>query len=201
MYIIIEGMPSSGKTTLAKKAAEKYGSVYFKSVLSGDSFGQQLRKVRDTCTDGVAVDLLHIVDLFRNEIQISKLISEGRSVVRDKCFLSSLAHILSIDEDINGELKNLLRDSFDEIAKNMVVPDAVFLINSDYYDSSLRINGKTDTSQIDNVILGDKIRFETQYNYLKSLAEQYFPNRIFYIDGNISISEEIEILENVLKVV
>lgn len=40
MYLIIEGMPSSGKTSLAKTLANRCQGIYFKSLLPDDGFGK-----------------------------------------------------------------------------------------------------------------------------------------------------------------
>lgn len=43
MYLIIEGMPSSGKPTLAKALAARYQGIYFKSLLPDDGFWDLVR--------------------------------------------------------------------------------------------------------------------------------------------------------------
>ena len=45
MYIIVEGMPGSGKTTLSKRLAEKLNAIYIKSIFSNTAYGDALRGV------------------------------------------------------------------------------------------------------------------------------------------------------------
>ena len=46
MYILLEGMPGTGKTTIAKGLAEITGAEYVKSVISDSRFGNSIKKVR-----------------------------------------------------------------------------------------------------------------------------------------------------------
>lgn len=77
--------------TLAKALADSLRADYIKSLLPDDAFGQKIRMLRDGRADETTVNLSHIVDLFRNELQIAGALADGKSVARDKRFLSGLA--------------------------------------------------------------------------------------------------------------
>lgn len=80
VYLIIEGMPSSGKTILANTLTDCCQGTYFKSLLLDDGFGKLMRRIWDAALNSTESDLLHMVDFFRNECTISKMLAEGKSV-------------------------------------------------------------------------------------------------------------------------
>lgn len=192
MYIIIEGMPSSGKTSVAKTLVQNYNATYFKSLLPNDSFGDRIRDLRDSRKRETESTLFHVIDLFRNELQIRRLISDGEHVVRDKCFISSLAHVLSVENESSEEVRQLLLNSYEELAKQMLMPDKfIFLDRS--LEFSREISGhKDDKSVMDSIILDDTGRFENQKHQLKLLAEKYFADRMILVSGTDTMENDIK---------
>lgn len=200
MYLIIEGMPSSGKTTLAKFLAERYNAEYYKSLLPNDVFGNQIMKIREARKNNVEIDLLHIIDLFRNELHIMKMLSMGRTVVRDKCFLSSYAHCLSEYEDLDCETQKSIRMAYDEIYSAMARPDAIVLLDRSLEYSKKMCIAKGDLSLLDEHILGTPERFFLQKSYLANLAKKYFGNCLILLSNNETLEEEVNIVERRIRI-
>ena len=48
MYILVEGMPGTGKTTIAKRLAEMLNAEYVKSIFSNTTYGDSLRVILNT---------------------------------------------------------------------------------------------------------------------------------------------------------
>ena len=192
MYIIVEGMPSSGKTTISHILAKKYNAEYFKCLLPDDDFGNELRLLRDSGKYETEVLLLHAVDLLRNELQVSKILSGGKNIIRDKCFISSLAHILAVKPLMPQEVKHLLIRSYEEIYKHMIVPDAFVFINRTLSSSKEIIQNKDDRSVIDEIILNDESRFEAQKSQLEINAKKYFGDRFIEVSGLDTLENEIK---------
>ena len=91
MYIIVEGMPGTGKTTITKRLAEKLDAVYVKSIFSNTIYGDSLRCILNSGKTK-EVEYLYLVDLLLDELRINKILSSN-SVVRDKTYTSSIAHL------------------------------------------------------------------------------------------------------------
>ena len=91
MYILVEGMPGTGKTTIAKRLAEMLNAEYVKSIFSNTTYGDSLRVILNTGKTK-EVEYLYLVDLLLDELRINKVLKET-SVVRDKTYTSSIAHL------------------------------------------------------------------------------------------------------------
>ena len=66
MYIIVEGMPGTGKTTITTRLAEKLNAVYVKSIFSNTTYGDSLRCILNL-GNTKEVEYLYLVDLLLDE--------------------------------------------------------------------------------------------------------------------------------------
>ncbi|MCC8174637.1 MAG: AAA family ATPase, partial [Odoribacter sp.] len=87
MYIIIEGMPGTGKTTIARGLSNRLNANYMKSVLSDTKFGNALKIVRnkDKSTD---LELMILSDLALDELRVTNYLKYG-DLVRDKAITAT----------------------------------------------------------------------------------------------------------------
>ena len=73
MYILLEGMPGTGKTTIAKGLAEITGAEYVKSVISDSRFGNSIKKVRSKNIN-TSLELFFLSDLLFDELRVRDLL-------------------------------------------------------------------------------------------------------------------------------
>lgn len=199
MYFIIEGMPCSGKTTLAKSLSRVLNAEYIKSSLPHDKYGNILREIRDSGKYKQEIDCLHIADLFRNELQIQSLLYENKNIVRDKCFLSSMAHYLVEMSNIKNEIDNAVLSGYEEIFHFMATPDLLVLLDFSFDDLKQNIERKNDKSHIDKMILENEKRYKVQRQKLVECANHYYKHKVFVIQKQISIDNMVGDITNKLR--
>ena len=67
MYILVEGMPGTGKTTIAKRLADMLNAKYVKSIFSNTTYGDSLRVILNTGKTK-EIEYLYLVDLLLDPI-------------------------------------------------------------------------------------------------------------------------------------
>ena len=90
MYILIEGMPVTGKSALAHYLANVTNSQYLKSVISDTEYGKLLKNY--TTIASKQIEVFFQVDLLLDELRIQKLY-DNNNIIRDKSWLSTIAHL------------------------------------------------------------------------------------------------------------
>lgn len=174
-YIILEGMPSSGKTTLAKEIARQSGWQYIKSLPSNrtivsieDEFEGISEKDRRQLRN-----LLFAGDLISDEYRIEKLINEGISIVRDKSLVSSLAHLYSqVDDSENLSIE--IRKFIEQLSYKFILPEKVIFLDTTFEEAVFYKNTKEDISIQDNTLLSDKVNFDSFKNQLHLFLNKFF---------------------------
>ncbi|MGL4402809.1 MAG: AAA family ATPase [Fusobacteriaceae bacterium] len=174
-YIILEGMPGSGKTTLGKEIAKQSGWQYIKSLPSDrtiisieDEFKGVSEKDRRQLRN-----LLFAADLISDEYRIEKLVNEGINIVRDKSLVSSLAHLYSqVDKSENLSIE--IRKFIENLSSQFVLPEAVIFLDTTFEDSVFYKITKDDISAQDDILFSDKNNFDSFKNQLYFFLNKFF---------------------------
>jgi thymidylate kinase len=198
MYIVVEGIISSGKTSLAKALSNRLECRYIKSLTSDTKFGSL---VRGYCQDTESWEtyFLYISDLLLDELRVRRLLNEG-SLVRDKTYISSFAHFLVRNEGKSGCWIDILREAYTCIANDALIPDSVVLLNYHYDVIFRRYMGKTDKSFWDDELLSNRDLFEAQRSQIVTLLQENFAGRLLeFTDASLSTDSICDAIVQSLK--
>ena len=180
MYILFEGMPCTGKTTLAKSLAVIIGGVYHKSVISESELGKYLKVLREV--DIKTLEYFYLIDNAIDELRINDILDSTAPLIRDKCFVSSMAHIMTHGFENNKELySNAIWESYKAILAHSPIPDLVVLMEPDFEKINDYIWEKKDTSTVDQMLISDKQRYLEQHTSLKSLLHDFYGEKVICI--------------------
>ena len=189
MYILIEGMPCTGKTTVSKRLAQMTGSMYLKSVLSNTKLGEMLKSLRNQ--DDKTLEYLYATDSILQELKTINLLKKGHGIIRDKSFLSSLAHISTHGyENYQQPYKNIVEELYVELCEESVMPDFVVLIEPDFARIDEYKKKKPDLSPIDLRLIDDPDMYRIQHGNLKNLLSHLYKDRLYLIKSfSMSVEE------------
>lgn len=181
MYIIVEGMPGTGKTTIAKRLAEKLDAVYVKSIFSNTVYGDSLRNILNSGKTKEA-EYLYLVDLLLDELRIHKLLAEN-NVLRDKTYTSSIAHLrahgfINEQEDVTRAIDT----GYAKLAEDSIEPDYVVYIRSNRDIIMQHLLDKSDLSEWDYELTNDLNKHETQRAELEKEIYRRYEGRLIEIE-------------------
>ncbi len=182
MYVIVEGMPGTGKTTISKLLARKLNALYVKSTFSNTDYGSSLRNILNDGKNKES-EFFYLIDLLQDELRIQRLLNEQKRIVRDKTFSSSLSHLCAhgfINED--SSVKKAIYDSYILLAENSISPDAVVYIKPDQKKIFNHLMNKKDLSKWDVELSSCKNKYEAQKNELEKIISKEYSDKIIYID-------------------
>lgn len=204
MFIVLEGLDGSGKTTQLEKIMNYIDlnfpdkKVIFTREPGGyeNIVGEQIRQViLNNEMDDYTRALLYAASRYEHQLQLKKWIEHGFIVICDRYIYSSLAY-QSNDELSMEEIMQINR--YDDIIK----PDHVlfFRINIDTYRR--RKEARSKERELDSIeTKPDEFFLKTITNYGKAL--EYELSKIIEIDANKSIEEvtsnTLNIIDDLLK--
>lgn len=181
MYIIVEGMPGTGKTTVSKRLAKKLDAVYVKSIFSDTTYGDRLRNILNSGKTK-EVEYLYLVDLLLDELRINKLLAENH-VVRDKTYTSSIAHLRAhgfINEQ--EDVVEAIYTGYKKLTEDSIEPDYVVYIRSDRERIKQHLLDKTDLSAWDNELTNDLNKHDAQRKELEEEIHRRYGDKLIEID-------------------
>lgn len=204
MFIVLEGLDGSGKTTQLEKIMNYIDlnfpdkKVIFTREPGGyeNIVGEQIRQViLNNEMDDYTRALLYAASRYEHQLQIKKWIEHGFIVICDRYIYSSLAY-QSNDELSMEEIMQINR--YDDIIK----PDHVlfFRINIDTFRR--RKEARSKVRELDSIeTKPDEFFLKTITNYGKALEYEW--SKIIEIDANKSIEEvtsnTLNIIDDLLK--
>lgn len=206
LYIALEGIDGSGKTTQLEKLTE-----YFKSL------GREVIVTREPRKKGIIGDLVHKVLLGETKLPSVSLqylfsadraanhqeivlpaLKEGKVVITDRCFWSAVVY--GILDRTGGKYDKkdadllLMTQSILSMYHQFTVPDYTFYLKIPLEESWKRLKSKDDVKEIYED--KDKIaKVLTGYEYLKDR----FAGVIIEIDGNQPVENVTEDIVKVIK--
>lgn len=207
LYIALEGIDGSGKTTQVEKLAEYFKSKG-KSVvqtreprkegLIGDTIQQVLTgKVK---MSSVALQYLFSADrhLHHEEVIIPSL-KAGKIIISDRCFWSAIVYGIldrmrgNYDYKIADAL--LISQSILSMYHQFIVPDRTFLLKVSLKTALARISQKDDAKEI----YEDKEKLKKVISGYDWLSKK-FPKEIMVVDGEGEVGEVTEEIVNKLTI-
>ena len=179
MYILVEGMPGTGKTTIAKRLADMLNAEYVKSIFSNTTYGDSLRSILNT---GKTKE---------DELRINKKLKET-SVVRDKTYTSSIAHLRAhgyVNEQ--EDIAEAIDAGYERLAEDSLEPDYVIYIRSNREVIKQHLLDKPDLSAWDNELTNDLAKHDAQRLELEKEIKRKYAEKLIEIDCFSGTVEEM----------
>ncbi|TKF04635.1 dTMP kinase [Vibrio kanaloae] len=186
MFIVIEGLDGSGKSTVSKHLAEKLNAKFLTT--PGAGF-KEVRKQLDTVFEHntKARQLFYMATVLNVASEAQRLIDSGQNVVVDRYWLSTQVyhHWMS-----NGQCYTL-----DEVESELLAPDLTVYLDLPVDERIARINNRNHCTLEDRQTLTEQANDELRGLYVgmshgKSIGEWLM------IDASQSVDS---IIDNILK--
>lgn len=203
LYIALEGIDGSGKTTQVEKIAS-----YF------EGLGKSVVKTREPRKEGIIGDIVQKVltgeitmpsvalqylfstdRVLHHEEIILPSLAEGKVVISDRCFWSAIVYgILDRSYDYKTADQILIAHSILSMYHQFTVPDITLYLSISLDTSLARILGKHKEKEI----YEDKEKLKKVIGGYEWLVEK-FPNEISVIDGEKPVGQVTEAIVKLLK--
>lgn len=193
MFITLEGMDGSGKSTAIKPIKEFLEAKGFEVVLTrepgGEAIAEEIRKVilsnKSVGIDGWTEALLFIAARKEHIVKVVKpALDRGAIVISDRFMDSTSAY--------QGNARGVGIDAVDEVQKIVLgncTPDLTLFYDLDPNEAEKRMDNRNETK---NRLDQEKEDFKAKVLEGYKLLISKYPNRIKVIDANQSI-EQVQI--------
>lgn len=182
MYIILEGMPGTGKTTIANALRERLHAVYMKSVISDTAFGDNMKRIRSE-NQLRQLELLFLSDLAIDELRVISLLKNG-NVVRDKSLAAAIGHLSAHGfENTETVIQKSLMLGYQQIMEYAVEPDLAVHIKADMKKIYEHLPDKDDISDIDIMLLRNLELYKKQESEIEYCMRELYQEKFFSIDS------------------
>jgi dTMP kinase len=161
-FIVFEGIDGSGKSTVAKRAFETLTvegrDCELTAEPSGSWLGDAVRKANETGTDDLAEALLFMADRTEHTRQIRDWVEEGKVVLCDRYYASTLAYQTAL---LEKRLKDPMRWLWSINQPIVIRPDITFFFQIDPEVSLERLSVRNGRSKFEKL------------DYLRKVDENY----------------------------
>ncbi|MBC7081671.1 MAG: dTMP kinase [Thermoplasmatales archaeon] len=183
-FITIEGIDGSGKTTIAKILHEKIPNSVLTYEPTDGWIGKMIKGAISKDVDGITISLLFCADRNEHLKEIRKWLGEGKIVICDRYFDSTLAYQKEQLKFENAEKWLLNLQPF------LIKPDLTILLKIEPKKAMERIKRKKVFFE------NEEFLEKVQKNYLEMAKEE----RFFLINAEKSIDEIVnECLEEIKR--
>jgi dTMP kinase len=185
LFIVIEGLDGSGKSTITKKLSHKLNCTSYKtpSIPFND-----LRSIIDESKDCICRFLFYLTTVCYASFEIKKLLTQNH-VICDRYLFSTIAYHYCMNPDLKKDQLNFLKES-------ILKPDFSFYLEADYETRMERIC-KREKLQM-NIALADKLNHK-EFN--KQVEEEFrrFENLIYINTEKMSPEQIVESIIREIK--
>lgn len=160
MFIVIEGLDGSGKSTVAQGLAKTLNGVYYKTP---PKEYLTIRSQVDNCGNRDAQLYYYLSSVFFASTQIQQLLNQGKIVVCDRYYHTTIITYKDVLEDTFPDIK----DNLFNLIKRFQAPNFVFLLTASKEVRAKRMQKRQLISADDLESLDDEIIEQTIFNYRK----------------------------------
>lgn len=190
MYILLEGMPATGKTTIAKELQRKLKAKYIKSVLSDTLFGNSLKNIRDL-GEKDKLELLILSDLALDELRVRKALDIG-NVVRDKAIAATLGHLKVHNyENKNKKVIESLLIGYHQLKELIVQPNISVYLKPNKKKIFEHLINKKDISNTDKYLLDNFELYERQSAAIEQYMYEIYKENVLSLECFSGTIEEM----------
>ena len=140
MYVVIEGVDTSGKSTQIELLKEKFKSAIFTKEPGGTNLGKNIREIllNGEVKSYIAELFLFLADRSEHFEEVVRPCLD-RLVISDRGFVSGIAYAMS--NGLNMELKEMIE--LNKLALNSTFPDLIILLKIDKETIKKRLSKKS----------------------------------------------------------